>query len=220
MTAIPLHDVKQPNTQHNSVPRRIRARGLQIIPPREGWGRRQAPGACEAPVACLRGRPGRLRGAPASLAIGTPRLSALLPVAIFGLGSAFPASAFPPKHVQPAPGSTGRSARRAVSEPPGAAVTSHDRGTPLLAPPSGSSPETPLLSEDVAYMAWTHTGVNPFPKIFSTPLVVYARCENLPSERPEPAVTHPCLAAVSPPTHSTAKQRGWNRLPPCGNTLC
>src|SRR5262249_59757017 len=30
-------------------------------------------------LACLRGRPGRLRDAPASLAIGTPRLSALHP---------------------------------------------------------------------------------------------------------------------------------------------
>ena len=38
------------------------------------------------------------------------------PVAILGFGSAFPPSAFPPKDVQPAPGSTGRSARRAVSE--------------------------------------------------------------------------------------------------------
>src|SRR5712675_3316879 len=63
-------------------------------------------------------------------------------VAIFGLGSAFPAPAFPLEHVQQAPCSTGRSARRAVSEPPESVVTSHDRGTPLPAPPSGSSPET------------------------------------------------------------------------------
>src|SRR4029453_14497200 len=64
----------------------------------------------------LRGTPGACE-APASLAIGTlaSRRSTL---AIFGFGSAFPAPPFPAEHVQPAPGSTGRSARRAVSEPP------------------------------------------------------------------------------------------------------
>src|SRR5262249_51804942 len=52
-----------------------------------------------------------------------------------------PPSAFPPKDVQRAPRSTGRSARRAVSEPPEATVTSRGRRTPRPAPPSGSSLE-------------------------------------------------------------------------------
>src|SRR6266851_9264659 len=47
--------------------------------------------------------------------------------------------------VQRAPRSTGHSARRAVSAPPEPAVTSRSRGTPSLAPPSGLSPETPLI---------------------------------------------------------------------------
>jgi hypothetical protein len=141
MTAILVHDVKQPSTQHISFPRRLCARGLANFPPSlklwragchlpEGWrsadrrpvlARHRWPAAShKTRVNALmsRCRPGRLRGAPASLAIGTPRLSALHTVAILGLGSAFPPSAFPPKDVQPAPGSTGHSARRAVSEPP------------------------------------------------------------------------------------------------------
>ena len=61
MTVFLFHNFKQPNTQHISFPRRIRARGLQTsrlrqgfggqVATREGWAeRRQAPGACEAPV--------------------------------------------------------------------------------------------------------------------------------------------------------------------------
>jgi hypothetical protein len=141
ITAIPLYDVKQPNTdsntQHIAFPRRICARVLKLDHPVRGGrsaDRRPVLARHRSPASDARG-PGRLRGTPASLAIGTPRLSALHAVAIFGLGSAFPAPAFPLEHVQPAPGSTGHSARRAVSEPPESVVTSHDRGTPLPAPP-------------------------------------------------------------------------------------
>jgi hypothetical protein len=117
--------------------------GFANFPPREGWAeRRQAPGACEAPVPAnnARGR-GACEARPGvpcdrdAAPLGAPSL------AIFGLGSAFPAPPFPAEHVQPAPGSTGRSARRAVSEPSGATVTSRGRRTPRPAPPSGSSLE-------------------------------------------------------------------------------
>jgi hypothetical protein len=137
-----------------SFSRRNCARAFSSCHPDEGVAeRRQAPGACEAPVgpprhtnieACVTRRAGALARRPASLEAGGTRASRRSTVAIFGLGSAFPAPPFPAEHVQPAPGSTGRGARRAVSEPPEDAVTSRTRGTPLPAPPSGSSPETPL----------------------------------------------------------------------------
>jgi hypothetical protein len=47
----------------------------------------------------------------------------------------------------------GRSAWRAGSLPPEQTVTSRRRRTPRLAPPSGSSPETPL-DERGSYVAW------------------------------------------------------------------
>jgi hypothetical protein len=135
--------------QHYSFPRRDRARVLNLHPPREGrTERRQTPGACEAPGPAMTLQAGALARRPASpcdrgrAPLGAPS------VAILGLGSAFPAPPFPAEHVQQAPCGTGRNARRSVSEPPGAAVTSRGRRTPLLAPPSGSSPETPLVSED------------------------------------------------------------------------
>ena len=115
---------------------------------------------------CVTRRAGALARRPASpcdrgrAPLGAPS------VAIFGLGSAFPAPPFPAEHVQPAPGSTGHSARRAVSEPPGAAVTSRSRGTPLPAPPSGSSPETPLMSEDGEDIRQMQREVNYFVHLF------------------------------------------------------
>src|SRR6476661_4064615 len=44
--------------------------------------------------------------------------------------------------------------------PPKPAVTSRGRRTPLLAPPSGSSPETPLMSEDGDSIYHLHYVVN------------------------------------------------------------
>ena len=62
--------------------------------------------------------------------------------------------------VQRAPRSTGRSARRAVSAPPEPAVTSRSRGTPSLAPPSGLSPETPLIERGWMLLPWSRYVVN------------------------------------------------------------
>jgi hypothetical protein len=89
---------------------------------------RGRPGACEAPAPpCDRGR--SPLGAPPAFA----EASAGMLLAIFGLGSAFPAPPFPAEHVQRAPRSTGRSARRAVSEPPEPVVqaTAAGRQSPL-----------------------------------------------------------------------------------------
>src|SRR5437773_10074713 len=90
----PLYIPALPSEQHYSFPRRVFAPGLVSLvvpapPKRGGAERRETRGACEAPPACLRGTPGACE-APASLAIGTlaSRRSTL---AIFGVGSAFPA---------------------------------------------------------------------------------------------------------------------------------
>jgi hypothetical protein len=119
------------------------------LPPRSRGGRSadRRPGAAAPGWPAITLQAGHPAGCPASLAIGT-RASRRSTLAIFGFGSALPASAFPPKHVQRAPRSTGHSARRAVSEPLEPAVTSRSRETPTLAPPSGPSPETPFMSED------------------------------------------------------------------------
>src|SRR5215471_16361799 len=102
------------------VPAAHRARVFELSPPpeTEGWrsadtrpvlARHRWPAKDGSRAGALARRPGVPCDRDAA-PLGAPS------VAIFGLGSAFPAPAFPLEHVQPAPGSTGRSARRAVSE--------------------------------------------------------------------------------------------------------
>jgi hypothetical protein len=147
------HDVKQPGASNTTLRSRgATAPGLASFHPNRGVGgaptgarvQRHPVGLQCAPKtrvnALMALQAGHPAGCPASLAIGT-RASRRSTLAIFGFGSALPAPAFPPKHVQRAPRSTGHSARRAVSEPPEVAVTSRSRGTPILAPPSGPSLE-------------------------------------------------------------------------------
>jgi hypothetical protein len=113
-----------PLAQPCSFPRRVFAPGvvsfLVSAPRSEGSGAPRDEGVLARHPRPAASRPGACE-APASLAIGTlaSRRSTL---AIFGVGPAFPAPPFPAEHVQPAPGSTGRSARRAVSEPPESVV--------------------------------------------------------------------------------------------------
>src|SRR3979490_1435041 len=88
-----------------------------------------------------RGGAGRLRGAPASLTGGTRALLRST-MAILGLGSALPSRAFPPDPCSEAPRSQvvvpgGRISRTSREH----WLRANTRGTPLLAPPSGSSLE-------------------------------------------------------------------------------
>src|SRR6187399_1199901 len=62
----------------------------------------------------------------------------------FRPGAALPSPAFPPDPCSDAPRSQVVVPGGRCPGPPESAVTSRGRGTPLPAPPSGSSPETPL----------------------------------------------------------------------------
>ena len=102
-------------------------------------------GALVSSIALARRDQPRLRGTDRPVATGTP--SRRSTVAIFGRGPTLSSPA-----VEPAPTSdlpaAGPKARRAGSQTSRAAVSRRSRGTPRLAPPAGSSPETPLMSED------------------------------------------------------------------------
>ena len=122
-----------PFEQQLSFPRRhcVRVVNLRCIGPHsEGWAeRRQALGLVVAPAGATRPitRDARLS------ALHRGGFGLRFRASGCGISSAVSCS--------DAPRGTGRIARRAVSVPPGTAVTSRSRGTPHLAPPSGSSLE-------------------------------------------------------------------------------
>ena len=93
----------------------------------------------------LRGRPGTYRGALRPITRDA-RLPALHR-GDFRLRSHASFSGISSGSVQRAPRSQVVVPGRRGPVPPGAAVMSRRRGTPRLAPPSGSSPEMPLMSE-------------------------------------------------------------------------
>jgi hypothetical protein len=119
--------------------------------PREGWAeRREAPAlngrarrarrhACEA-WAVPRNRDAASRRSTVALSAQGPLPSPALPAPVRRLHAAG-------QTCRPRP----RASRIRGYEP---------RSTPLPAPPSGSSPETPLMSEDCSHMAWTRYVVN------------------------------------------------------------
>jgi hypothetical protein len=141
-----------------SFPRRIPAPGFCIVasPTRvEGWAERRETFGCSAehPLGLhITRQARRLRGALRPMTRDA-RLSALHRGG-FGLpGPRFRLLGRPPSYNggQVPCGSVQRAPRTQVVVPggrgpclPGRTVTSHRRGTPRLAPPSGSSPETPL----------------------------------------------------------------------------
>ena len=175
------NDVRQPHLTHSgqpySFPRRVGARVMNLDHPDEGWAeRRQAPGcsgtrlarrvtqdsvALVARALVSRGGPGRLRSTPRpSKSEGRAPLGA--PPWRFWAGGRASISGISSRSVQRAPRSQVVMPGGRGPEPSGATVTSRSRGTPLPAPPSGSSPETPLTSEDRTYMAQARGEVNKY----------------------------------------------------------
>src|SRR5919108_2394569 len=104
----------------------------------------------------------RLRGALHSLALERERAPLGAPPWRFSArGSALPSPALSSgaRAGRHHPGA-GHSARRADPVPPETAVTSRRRGTPHLAPSSGSSPETPLAEQGGSWVARSQIVVN------------------------------------------------------------
>jgi hypothetical protein len=112
--------------------------------PRRGGG--GAPtGALVSSIALARRDQPRLRGTDRPVATGTP--SRRSTVAIFGRGPALPSPAVAPADQRFARCRAVRPGGRGPG-PPALRFRAASRGTPRLAPPAGSSPETPLMSED------------------------------------------------------------------------
>jgi hypothetical protein len=145
LISVPLHLAQHPaSTQPFSFPRRVfcaRVLLCRFTHPMKGWAeRRESSGACEAPVGpALSGQARRLARRLASpyggrSPPGAPPWRFLAPV-----------PRFPHRHSRRIGHSEllapGRSARWRPPGPPGAAVMSRYRRTPLLAPHSGSSRE-------------------------------------------------------------------------------
>src|SRR5262249_25909094 len=133
----------------SSFPRRVFAPGFCFLASRtlmKGWrSAERRTDACEAPVAALGGRQATseaprvpIRGTPASRRShrGDFGLRAALPLTGISAGSVTANSHI--RVIVPGGGPL----------PPGAAVTSHGRGTPRLAPPSGCLRTTPLEEQD------------------------------------------------------------------------
>jgi hypothetical protein len=151
-----LHNVKQPSSRSTFRSRDAFASGSCHCPPRTRGGRSadRRPGAAAPgwPAAshkkthrsCVTRRAGALARRPASLKAGGTRASRRSTVAILGRGPRFHHGHFLP--IRAASSSQpGRSAWRAGSPASrGGRLRAASRGTPLPAPPSGSSPETPL----------------------------------------------------------------------------
>ena len=110
---------------------------------RGGWSAdRRTLSFCRA---CEARRP-RFRGADLSRCDRDP--SRRSTVAIFGRGPLLPSPAVGHRRRQRCVGAKPRRLGGRDPGPPGAAASRRRRGTPLPAPPSASSPETPLMSED------------------------------------------------------------------------
>ena len=139
------HDVKQRSLVRSqayvsSFPRPVCASGfvsfLRIHPPNEGVAERRQAHSSLLCRACEARRP-RERNAGRPVATGTPSRRSV--VAIFGRGPVLPPPAVAPEPMSTCPRQTLRSDGRVPDLP--RCGSRRNRGTPLPAPSSGSSPE-------------------------------------------------------------------------------
>src|SRR3982074_1699417 len=140
----------------------------------------------------------------------------------FRPGAALPSPAFPPDPYSDAPRSQVLMPGGRCPGPPEPAVTNRSRRTPLPAPPSGSSPETPLLERGCE-----SSNINSLSSQYRNHYVVTTPCppcvrppgpDHSPSlsRRPRrrgPGFNYPAVTSTSSWPSSASAALAWSRSP-------